>query len=233
MSELGRSPLYFDTVRNILVYGNRLENISTASNFKLLKDAYLLSKSLHEKGTASWYSSFNYLKDTLKITDQQFLVSIPKFKSSIKKYIKIKKCEHWYHDREKLKDGKLSTYLKLKSNVGFEPYLQIVENLDYRRSITRIRISSHKLQIESGRYNNTPRELRFCNKCNENMIEDEIHFLLHCQKYNSARTKLYDLLHENVARFFDLNDTNKLIYLLNCEMRVILNSVGKFIYDNM
>ena len=53
------------------------------------------------------------------------------------------------------------------------------------------------------------------------------------KKNNSARTKLYDLLHENVARFFDLNDTNKLIYLLNCEMRVILNSVGKFIYDNM
>ena len=142
---------------------------------------YLLSKSLHEKGTASWYSSFNHLKDTLKITDQQFLVSMPKFKSSIKKYIKIKKCEHWYHDREKPKDGKLSTYLKLKSNVGFEPYLQIVENLDYRRSITRIRISSHKLQIERGRYNNTPRELRFFNKCNENMIEDEIHSLLHCQ----------------------------------------------------
>ena len=90
LSELGRSPLYFDTVRNILVYGNRLENISTTSNFKLLKDAYLLSKSLHEKGTASWYSSFNYLKDTLKITDQQFLVSIPKFKSSIKSTSKLK-----------------------------------------------------------------------------------------------------------------------------------------------
>ena len=75
--------------------------------------------------------------------------------------------------------------------------------------------------------------LRFCKKCNENLIEDEIHFLLHCQKNNSTRTKLYDLLHENVARFFDLNYKNKLIYLLNCEMRVILNSVGKFIYDNM
>ena len=38
---------------------------------------------------ASLYSSFNYLKDTLKITDQQFSVYMPQFKYSIKKYIKI------------------------------------------------------------------------------------------------------------------------------------------------
>ena len=47
--------LYFDTVRTILVYGNRIENISRGSNFKLLKDAYLLSKSLHENGTANCF----------------------------------------------------------------------------------------------------------------------------------------------------------------------------------
>ena len=61
LSGLGRSPIYFDTMRTILVYGNRLENISRGSNYTLLKDAYLLSKSLHENGklTASLYSSFN------------------------------------------------------------------------------------------------------------------------------------------------------------------------------
>ena len=33
--------------------------------------------------------------------------------------------------------------------------------------------------------------------------------------------------------YFNLNDTDKLMYLLNCKMRVILNSVGKFIYGNI
>ena len=35
LSGLCPSPIYYDTVRNILVYGNRLENISRGRNFKL------------------------------------------------------------------------------------------------------------------------------------------------------------------------------------------------------
>ena len=30
----------------------------------------------------------------------------------------------------------------------------------------KLRISAHKLNIEVGRYNKTPRNERFCNKCN-------------------------------------------------------------------
>ena len=48
----------------------------------------------------------------------------------------------------------------------------------------RLRISAHRLEIERGRYNQTPVELRHCPWCklvlNSEVTEDETHFLQHC-----------------------------------------------------
>ena len=48
----------------------------------------------------------------------------------------------------------------------------------------RFRISSHQLRIETGRYENTPRNERLCLFCTSNKIEDENHFLLDCKTYH-------------------------------------------------
>ena len=42
------------------------------------------------------------------------------------------------------------------------------------------KLSSHKLHIERGRYENVPRDERFCKFCNMSQIESEYHFLLVC-----------------------------------------------------
>ena len=44
----------------------------------------------------------------------------------------------------------------------------------------KLRIGNHKLLIETGRYDQIPRD-------NSNQIEDEIHLLFHCTKYCSFR----------------------------------------------
>ena len=44
----------------------------------------------------------------------------------------------------------------------------------------QIRISNHKRMVETGRYNQTPHNNRFCPVCNSAIIEDEFHLLLHC-----------------------------------------------------
>ena len=51
----------------------------------------------------------------------------------------------------------------------------------------KLRISSHKLKIETGRYDNIPRDDRLCNLCNCNRTEDETHFLLDCPSFSSIR----------------------------------------------
>jgi len=56
--------------------------------------------------------------------------------------------EIWF---EALNDQhKLTFYKILKNTFGFEDYLDI-KNRSWRKSITRLRSSSHKLQIEVGR----------------------------------------------------------------------------------
>ena len=43
------------------------------------------------------------------------------------------------------------------------------------------------LAIETGRFKNIARELRFCKVCDKNIIESEYHHLLHCEKLTHIR----------------------------------------------
>ena len=54
LSELGRFPLHFDVLKNMINYWQRLENLD---KFALLKDAFEHSKKLHEQKKTSWYGS--------------------------------------------------------------------------------------------------------------------------------------------------------------------------------
>ena len=53
LAELGRFPLHFDILKSLINYWYRFENLT---EFSLLKDAYLCSKSLHLNKKLSWYS---------------------------------------------------------------------------------------------------------------------------------------------------------------------------------
>jgi hypothetical protein len=60
--------------------------------------------------------------------------------------------------------------------------------------LCKFRISAHKLNIEVGHYNKTPRNERFCKKCNTSEIEDEMHFLLLCNHFETDRKNILDLV---------------------------------------
>ena len=55
--------------------------------------------------------------------------------------------------------------------------------------ISRFRLSSHSLSIETGRYHNIAQTNRLCPICHID-IQDEFHFILKCPMYNDLR-KLY------------------------------------------
>ena len=59
-----------------------------------------------------------------------------------------------------------------------------------RLSLSRFRLSSHNLSIETGRYNSVPKEERLCNFCNMQNTEDEFHFLLVCPHYTELRENI-------------------------------------------
>ena len=114
-----------------------------------------------------------------------------------------------------LKDGKLFTYLFLKTNFGLEKYLTLINN--FRKSICRFRVSAHRLYIETGWYKNIPRNERLRKNCSANEIEDEALFLIKCDKLNNKREELFNLVSSKVKNFTKLSNNQKLYYILTCE----------------
>jgi hypothetical protein len=55
---------------------------------------------------------------------------------------------------------KLETYITFKYVYNFELYLQCVNNVSHRIALTQLRVSSHNLFIETGRYSNVARNMR-------------------------------------------------------------------------
>ena len=84
---------------------------------------------------------------------------------------------------------------KLFSNVIFflEKYL-LQESLVNRKNLTRLRISSHKLSVETGRFDKTPLEKRLCAMCDKGLVKDEFHFMISCTAYEKPRDHLFKYL---------------------------------------
>ena len=62
-----------------------------------------------------------------------------------------------------------------------------VLNFRYRQALSKLRCSSHSLEIETGRHNNTPRTSRICEKCSMNVLENEYHV---CPFYRELRNNI-------------------------------------------
>ena len=129
-----------------------------------------------------------------------------------------------------LHPGKLALLNEIKDTHKFETYLNI-HNRENRRAITKIRTSSHKLEIETGRWNNVSRDLRICNNCNLHEVENETHFIFECRMHVIERNKFYDTIKTklNIDLSTSLPDVDKLKTLFNSEDLSVLNALGKYI----
>ena len=80
--------------------------------------------------------------------------------------------------------------------------------------IAKFRVISHNLQIEIGRRNNTAREHRVCH-CQQ--IEDEEHFILHCESYIDIRLQF--IIQGQLSLETILNDKQYVPYIVELYKR--------------
>ena len=78
--------------------------------------------------------------------------------------------QSWYRDLNN--SSKLETLKSLNKVFDLEKYLSCIKIDNHRIALTRFRCSAHKLLIEEGRFRNIDRNLRVCQVCNSNIIED-------------------------------------------------------------
>ena len=106
----------------------------------------------------------------------------------------VKWRKQWRKKRRQPKE-QTKNLPKTIENYKCEDYLRQVTNVQHRITLTKLRLSNHKLAIETGRYVRPYKkpEERICPSCNKE-VEDEIHFLTLCPAYQEKRSTLFEYL---------------------------------------
>ena len=119
---------------------------------------------------------------------------------------------------------RLQTYSIFKHDFKLEKHLEKITDHKFRTALTRFRISSHNLFIETGRYDNTPRSNRICKSCNMGVIESEFHFLLVCPKFRDLRKSYF------TSYYCHWPDIRKFENLMSSTSLKTIRNISKFIY---
>lgn len=190
--ETGRYPIEFEILSTSLKYFNRITEMNESS---------LLHQCLLDNTTFKHNSWLKNIETLTKISLDNSNVTQNKFNPRDINQNLQSKFQNWWHlklfDDKNTKSqygNKLRNYRTYKYNFRKEDYLNILTHKNLRSSFAQLRLSSHKLHIETGRYaklqERLPPNERLCKKCPLNICEDEFHFLIICPFYEEERNTL-------------------------------------------
>jgi hypothetical protein len=189
----------------ILRLWNRLININHS---RLTYKIFMWDKSLCSK---NWSKSVFEIMTMCNIVEN-FELHLP---VSIN-YVRNSLCEQnrseWRNELQEV--SKLRSYCLFKDSYGCEPYLYKVVDRHHRSILAQFRCGILPLKVETGRYQNIPAELRLCVLCEENVVENEFHFMLQCSKYDNLRNDLYRHALAYFPEFNNVNDNEKIKLLM-------------------
>ena len=137
----------------------------------------------------------------------------------------------WKSRIQETSKGKFFT--DIKKNIFFEPYLTSALTRSERILITKLRTSDHDLEIEKGRRHKPviPRENRFCKFCNNNQIEDEIHFIFECTTYEAQKSNFLRKCHNLFPRTKHLGYQDLLQFIFMNPSPQLLSDLISYIHD--
>ena len=210
--DTGRTPLLQKISKQATDYFERLEIMNVTKKDCLVRHAFAEQKAL----ILPWYQSMSKIINISKSATEDHGNHTPSQGLLVKDELGKRFEQMWTKVAEA--SPKLRFYFAVKKKPGFETYLKI-KNRQIRKSIARLRSSSHRLNIETARYSNTTQRASMspstpgniawkqCCKvcCSEDtelllqqpfagppLIEDEQHVLATCPAYHHLRLQLCD-----------------------------------------
>lgn len=205
--ELGRYPLFIIRYTHIIKYWFKLLNTDNI----ILKCIYENARDKCENGTNNWPCKIKKLLAVLgfaEIWNFPDSVLLKQFLPVFKQRLIDCYLQEWRADVSS--NGVLRhLYSYVKEQFCYELYLDKINCKSFRSALTRLRVSSHRLRIESGRYGRgrVERHERTCQFCDTNELEDEYHFVLKCSAYENLRSqyiKRYFYIRPSMAKFIEL-----------------------------
>jgi len=189
-------------------------------------------KRLDEMGFKTWISSVRELALRYDVILDSY-IKLDIFKQTWQSTLTNKFISDWQSEvNDYTKNPILRTHRLFKTNFGMKPYLYIIKSQKYRAAISKLRASSHMLEIERGRHTRpvTPLDKRLCPKCNS--IEDETHFVLDCNINKPERLHLFNKIHVINPYFKDMSPMDKFVYLLTINDDQITKWFSQFVYHS-
>ena len=224
LKELGRIPIALYAQKAAFKNWHRIRN--NKANV-LMKASYQNAKIESLK----WVTNINKCLDSIGMT----YIFLNNTDNTIHNKVFQRLCDIYSQQsstRISTPDSKLRTYNLIKKDNEIQPYLINIKNVNYRKSLTKFRLSNHDLMIETGRYTKPkiPKENRFCPFCADK-VEDEIHFLIICPTYNNLRGDILIDCTRLKPNFPYYSDTEKFMFLMSNEY--MLYNVSKLIHLSM
>jgi hypothetical protein len=213
--ELGRYPLYITRHCRIIKYWCKLVNTENV----IMRKIYRLMMDDLNDGRVNWLSNVKTLLGDCGysfIWHDQCELNLKDFHLSFKRRLIDIFIQSWYASLNASKS--LCTYRFFKDSFDTSFYLSVLPK-KYRQSLSRLRLSSHCLRVETERYNanRLDRNERHCVFCDKPDIEDEYHFVLVCSLYVDLRKKYignYYYKRPSVYKFVELMSSNKAVEIL-------------------
>ena len=209
-AELGRYPLIFDINKRILKYISYLQSKEQSS---LVIQSLVMSTDLHRNGKTSFYTNlikmFNYYNIPFNFNHDNL---DDKKIAHFVDYMQKKYITHWKHSH--CNSQKLEFYNVFKDSYTPSIYLDVTRKNPNRKALVKLRISNHKLNIETGRYDKISGCDRICPVCGLS-IEDEIHFLFNCPKYSSIRDDFFNKIESRIPDYKHIPISTLIIQLMH------------------
>ena len=151
--ETGRVPLMSFATKNCIKNWNRIANERKCSPLTHASYLNIVEKDL------DWY------KKMTQILNQMGLGYILQREVKFPEKVVFQRSIDIFHQNAfaNIMDeiGKLRTYKLVKSEIGCESYLKTIINEKDRISLTKFRLSNHKLMIEKGRHFDTEKKIGY------------------------------------------------------------------------
>ena len=210
--ELGRTTCIIKRYVPIIKYWFKILYSGNTKYIKLVYNMMLVDLESNPTIT-NWASLIRHLLLSMGFNEvwlQQGVGNYNIFIALCKQRLSDNFIQNWH---SRIEDSSRAIFYRSFATFQFQPYLDKVNISKYLYAFSKLRMSSHRLEVESGRWvrpNRTPLDERKCFFCN--VLEDEYHFVLECSVYLELRKKYiskYFWKRPNMFKFIDLiNSSN-------------------------
>ena len=182
--ELGQLPLHLFWKERIIKYWHRLSSGFIPS---LLQHALSEQLALDKGGKECWLSKTKDIYDKAGLSNLHVSANMDNIKDHVNTIMtryRVQYVQEWFAQIQRPLSirgnalNKLRTYKLFKHQFQLEKYLLCINITKHLIALTKLRVSSHCLAIETGRYHkptSLPVDQRLCAECG--VLEDEAHFL--------------------------------------------------------